>query len=234
MKEQITGLFSELTKEEPLSTLESDLTASDSCVLESVSPFFGYYHDGPMAQPEPHVYCVLDGYYSFMEVARAAEAINQSRNCPFDVAVGDLSMGRERCYVMRIKHISHYNEVAGIQFGFMDEGIGFKSRQKKIDSRMTVVRLLKFIYLYPGDNGVYMDAGNPGMGYFVLPAYVEWEEFKPLTSEVKNDTSILYFDAARISSYQNGNIQEMVRIYKEHLTPEMLMAIRDRYHKIMG
>ena len=234
MNKPITGLFSELTKEEPLSTLEPDLTASDSCVLESVSPFFGYYHDGPMAQPEPHVYCVLDGYYSVIEVARAANRINGSRNYPFDAAVGNISMGKESCHVMRIKHISHYNEVAGIQYDFMNAGIGFKPRQRKIDSRMTVVRLLKFIYLYPGEDGVFMDAGNPGMGYFILPAYVGWEEFKPLTEEVKNDTSILYFDAARISSYDKGGIQEMVRIYKEHLTPEMLRAIRDRYHKIIG
>ncbi len=234
MKEQITELFSELIKEEPLSTLETDLTASDSCVLESVSPFFGYYHDAPMAQPEPHVYCVLDGYYSIMEVARAAEGINAERNYPFDAAVGSLSMGKEICHIIRIKHISHYIEVANIQTSFMHAGIGFKPRQRKIDSRMTVVRLFKYIYLHPPEDGVFMDARNPGMGYFVLPRHVKWEDFKPLTNEVKNDTSILYFDAARISSYQKGITREMVRIYKEHLSPEMLKAIRDRYHKILG
>ncbi len=234
MKNQITELFSELIKEEPLSTLERELTAADSCVLESVSPFFGYYHDGPMAQPEPHVYCVLDGFYSIMKVARAAELINAGRNCPFDVAVGTLSMGEETCHIMRLKHISHYSAVAGIQLGFMNAGVGFKHRRRKIDSRMTVVKLFKFIYLYPGEDGVFMDAANPGMGYFTLPRFVEWEDFKLLTSEVKNDTSILYFDAARISSYQKGSTQEMVRIYKEHLSPEMLRAIRVRYEKILG
>ncbi len=234
MTNQITELFSELIKEEPLSTLERDLTAADSCVLESVSPFFGYYHDGPMAQPEPHLYCVLDGFYSIMEVTRVAERINAGRNCPFDVAAGTLSMGEETCHILRLKHISHYNEVAGIQLGFINAGIGFKPRRRKIDSRMTVVRLFKFIYLYPPEDGVFMDARNPGMGYFTLPRCVKWEDFKPLTNEVKNDTSILYFDAARISSYQKGAMKEMVRIYKEHLSPEMLRAIRDRYRKILG
>lgn len=234
MKEQTTELFSELIKEEPLSTIERDLTEANSCVLESVSPFFGYYHDGPMAQPEPHVYCVLDGFYSIMEVARAAENINAQRNHPFDVATGTLQMGKETCHILRIKHISNYIEIADIQAGFMCAGIRFKPRRRQIDSRMTEIRLFKFIYLYPPEDGVFMDARNPGMGYFVLPRHVKWEDFKPLTNEVKNDTSILYFDAARISSYHKGGIQEMVRIYKEHLTSDMLQAIRDRYQKILG
>ena len=233
MKSQTTELFSELIKEEPLSTLEQDLTEANSCVLESVSPFFGYYNDGPMAQPEPHVYCVMDGFYSFTEVARAAESINAQRNYPFDVATGTLSTGKETCHIMRIKNISHYIEIASIQAGFMHAGIGFKPRQRKIDSRMTVIRLFKFIYMYPPEEGVFMDSRNPGVGYFVLPRHVDWEDFKQLTNEVKNDTSILYFDAARISSYHKGSVQEMVRIYKEHLSPDMLKAIRGRYQKIL-
>ncbi len=234
MKEQTIELFSELIKEEPLSTLEQDLTEADSCVLESVSPFFGYYQDGPMAQPEPHVYCVLDGFYSVMEVARAAESINTQRNYPFDVATGTLSMGKKVCHFMRIKHISNYIEIANIQAGFKNAGIGFKSRQRRISSRMTVIRLFKFIYLQPIEDDLFIDVRNTGIGYFGLPYHVNWEDFKPLTYEVKNDTSILYFDAARISAYRNGRIQEMVRIYKEHLNPDMLKAIRGRYQKILG
>ncbi len=165
---KIIERYCELIKEEPLSTLEKDMTISDTCVLESTSPFFGYYHDAPMSDPDPYIYCVLDTSYSFGDIARITKKINAGRQQPLDVAVGSLTMMNKTCPVIRIKDINHYR-VKEIQELFREEGVKFKKRQRVIREQMTVIRLAKFLQLHPLGNGLYMDAADDTKGYFEVP-----------------------------------------------------------------
>ncbi len=231
-KPEIISRYSELIKEEPLSTLEKDLTISDTCVLESTSPFFGYYHDAPMSEPDPYIYCVLDQHYTYGDIARIRNMINAKRQQPLDVAVGSLSMMNKTCPVIRIKDINHYR-VKEIQELFKLAGIEFKKRQRVIKEQMTVIRLTKFLHLLPHGDGFYFDADDETKGYFVIPKYIDWESFKTLTDEAKYETSILYFDAAQATIYINESITYLVRIYKKHIDPDQLRAIRDRYMEVL-
>ena len=229
---EIFERYSELIKEEPLSTLEKDMTISDSCVLESTSPFFGYYHDAPMADPDPYIYCVLDSPCSFGEIARITQKINVGRQQPLDVAVGSLSMMNKTCPVIRIKDINHY-WVKEIQESYRNEGVRFKKRQRVIVEQMTVIRLVKFLRLKPLGDGLYMDAADDTKGYFEIPQYIDWESFKKLTEEAKYETSILYFDAAQATIFESNKITYLVRVYKKHIEPAHLGPIRDRYMRLL-
>lgn len=226
--EKIIERYSELIKEEPLSTLEKDMTISDSCVLESTSPFFGYYHDAPMADPDPYIYCVLDFAHSFGDIVRITKKINAARKQPLDVAVGSLSMVNKTCPVIRIKDINHYR-VKEIQEIFKGEGVKFKKRQRVIREQMTVIRLAKFLQLHPLGDGLYMDAADDTKGYVEIPRYIDWEAFKKLTEEAKYETSILYFDAAQATIFESNKITYLVRVYKKHIEPAHLGPIRNRY-----
>ncbi len=225
---EIIERYCELIKEEPLSTLEKDMTISDSCVLESTSPFFGYYHDAPMADPDPYIYCVLDCPYSFGDIARITKKINTGRQQPLDVAVGSLTMMNKTCPVIRIKDINHYR-VKEIQELFREEGVKFKKRQRVIREQMIVIRLAKFLQLHPLGDGLHMDAADDTKGYFEVPEYIDWASFKKLTEEAKYETSILYFDAAQATIFESSKITYLVRVYKKHIEPVQLGPIRDRY-----
>ncbi len=231
-KQEIISRYSELVKEEPLSTLEKDLTISDTCVLESTSPFFGYYHDAPMSEPDPYIYCVLEQYYTYGDIARVRNMINAQRHQPLDVAVGSLTMMNKTCPVIRIKDINHYR-VKEIQELFKSEGVVFKKRQRVINEQMTVIRLTKFMQLLPQGDGLYFDADDETKGYFEIPKYIDWESFKTLTDEAKYETSILYFDAAQATIYINESITYLVRIYKKHIDTDQLRAIRNRYMEVL-
>lgn len=231
-KPEIISRYSELIKEEPLSTLEKDLTISDTCVLESTSPFFGYYHDAPMSDPDPYIYCVLDQHYSYGDIARIRNKINAQRKQPLDVAVGSLTMMNKTCPVIRIKDINHYR-VKEIQELFKHEGVVFKKRQRVVNEQMTVIRLSKFLRLRPQGDGLYFDEDDDTKGYFEIPKYIDWESFKKLTDEAKYETSILYFDAAQATIYINESITELVRIYKKHIDTDQLRAIRNRYMEVL-
>lgn len=234
MKEsRITERYCEIIKEEPLSTLEADLTADNTCVLESTSPFFGYYYDAPMGKPDPYIYCVLDRYYSLSEILRAAENVNAHRREPVDIAPGQLYLKEKICPIIRLKDIRHFNQVHILQQSLQKEGIKFKKRQRKIKEVMGIIRLSKMIRFLPAGDGLFMDALDKTKGYFVIPRYVDWESFKKLTEEAKYDTDILYFDAARASFFENGRVVELVRVYKEHITSDDLLAVKNRYLQLL-
>ncbi len=220
--------YAELIKEEPLSTLEKDMTISDTCVLESTSPFFGYYHDAPMSEPDPYIYCALDEHYSMGDIARTTLKINSMRNLPLDVAVGSITILNRTNPAIRIKDINHYR-VKEIQEAYRDEGIKFKKRQRVITEQMGIIRLNKFLQLEDLGDGLYLDASDDTKGYFRLPHYIDWESFKSLTEEAKYETRILYFDAVRATIFESRNIVELVRIYKKQIDTVQLKAIRDRY-----
>ena len=224
--------YAELIKEEPLSTLEKDMTISDTCVMESTSPFLGYYHDAPMSEPDPYIYCALQQPFSMGEIARITARINSQRKQPLDVAVGSLTMQNKTCPAIRIKNINHYR-VKEIQEIYRAEGVQFKKRQRVIKEQMVVIRLQKFLQLSDIEDGLYLDASDDTKGYFELPRYFDWESFKTLTTEAKFETRILYFDAARATLFTSNGIVELVRIYKKHIDAEQLKAIRDRYMQLI-
>ncbi len=233
-KTKIPEYYCELIKEEPLSTLEPEMTSGNTCVLESTHPFFGYYHDAPMGKPDPYIYCVLKEHYSFGDIMRATLRINSKRRNPVDVASGKLYLLDRICHVIRLKDISHFNQVHIIQQDFQQEGIRFKKRQRNVQEQMGIIRLTKFLRLTDMGDGLYTDAADPTKAYFEIPEHISWEEFKALTTEAKYETSILYFDAAQATLFYDNKVTDLVRVYKERIGLSDLQAIRNRYHQLLG
>lgn len=226
--------YAELIKEEPLSTLQSDMIAEDSCVLESTKPFFGYYHDDQLASPDPYVYCVLEKHYSLGEILRITARVNGQRSHPFDAATGTLTIMKQTYPVLRIRELSRFCRVKQIQDLFRKEGVAFKKRQRIFNEQMGVIHLYKFLYLRPQGDGLFFDVRDTNKAYFTLPRHLDWESFKSLTTEAKYDTDILFFDAGQAMIFHDRQVVELVRIYRENLDMEKLRAIRDRYLRVLG
>jgi hypothetical protein len=226
--------FGELTKEEPLSTMAPDLIIPETMVLEASSPFFGYYNDAPMANKEPYLFFVLEECPSLPAVFRASLAVRQKVNYRFSADLGSVSLMNHTWPVIRVRDCEKYCRVRRIQQLFEAEGLRFKKMQKKIDEQMALIRLHKFFYLRPAGDGFFLDVRDPNKAYFVLPQYLDWEAFKALTTEAKYDTSILFFDAAQALYFEDKEIVDLVRIYREHLSLDKLKDIRDRYLKVLG
>ena len=231
-KSDVIQYYTEITKEEPLSTLEKDMTARNTCVLESTSPYFGYYHDEHLSKPEPFIYAVLEHYHTLGEITRCASAVNEKLRMSIDVAPGRINLMNKTCPVLRIKGINHYR-VKEIQEAFQKEGVVFKKRQRTIVDHMAVIRLTKFLYLSDLGDGLYFDLKDDTKGYFLLPEYINWEEFKKLTEEAKFETSILFFDAAKAMIFSKDQMLYIARIYKQNIDLDQLKAIRDRYYKML-
>lgn len=60
MRELITERFGTLLKQENLSCIENELLIKDTCVLESLSPFFGYYDRITTGAKPLYLYLMLE------------------------------------------------------------------------------------------------------------------------------------------------------------------------------
>jgi hypothetical protein len=226
--------FGELIKEEPLSSISDDLTLPETVVLESKSPFFGYYDDAPLSNKQPYLYFLLDECHSLNKIFRAVLSIRKTLTHPLFADLGSVNINNQRLPVIRIKGIEKYCRIRHLQKSFIEEGIKFKKSFKKISEEMAVIELQKLLRLKAVGQGLYFDNDEPSKGYFVIPEYLEWEQFKSLTTEAKYETGILYFDAAQAVIFEHNKVIDLVRIYRKDLALEKLSAVRDRYLKVLG
>lgn len=225
--------FGGITKEEPLSNVKGELLATNTCLLESAAPFFSYYSEVPDAEKPSYLYLVLEGYYSFEWILRATLNIRKKFPEPFDGAGGSITMLNNVWQVIRIRELRQYSVLSTLQNHYRDEGIEFKTQVRGFSKEMGVIRLRKFFYLHPLGGGLYLDTIRENVGYFEIPHYINWEQFKRVTDEAKFETSLLYFDAGKAYILENGAITHMVRVFRENLTIERLRGIQARYLRLL-
>lgn len=226
--------FGGVTKEEPLTTLDNDLVKSSTQVMESRTPFFGYYNDRPQVDMSAYIYLVLDGHHPFETILRATHNVLKKVNYPFDATPGSTSMQNRTCQVIRVKQLKKYCRISHIQELYTKEGIKFKKHFSNINEEMVLIRLQKFHYLKALGNEIYMDMVQPNVGYFEIPEYIPWNEFKALTVKAKYETDLLFFDAATAYFYQDRQIVNLIRIYKEDIDLGKILPIKERYLKLIS
>lgn len=226
--------FGGLIKEEPLTCLNDDILMPNTCVLESVSPFFGYYSHEPKAHQPQYLYCVLNGYFSFETITRATQNIRKNFKYPFDAVTGNITIYGVTTQVIRVRHLQHYNHISTLQRLFLDEGITFKKKTRKFENEMAMIKLRKFFWLEPVGDGIYIDKAEPHHTYFSISRQIDWESFKKLTEQVKYDPNYFYFDGAIAFIYEQSEIKDLVRIYRENFRIEEIMAIRNKYMELIN
>jgi len=233
-KEAIIERYGGVTKEEPLTTLSSDLVMANTQVMESKTPFFGYYNDEPEIETNAYLYFVLDGHHPFETILRATHKVMKKVNYPFDATPGSTSMNNRTCQVIRVKQVKRYCQISHLQELYQNEGVKFKKHFANIKGEMVLIRLQKFFYLEPVGEGMYLDQAQPKVGYFEIPDYIAWGDFKAITTKAKYETDLLFFDAATAYFYENKKIVNLVRIYKEDINIKKLRPIKDRFLKLMA
>jgi hypothetical protein len=221
--------FGGLIKEEPLTSLQDDILLSGTVVLESVSPFFGYYNFEPQAVKPRYLYCPLSGYFSFETITRATQQIRKSFHSPFDSVTGNITLHGISSQVIRMRNLENYNHISILQRLYLDEGISFSRKFRKVDDEMCMIKLRKFFFLESVGDDVFIDKGQPHHAYFVIPEQIGWEQFKKLTDQVKYDPNYFYFDGAIAFLYDQGEIKDLIRIYRENFTLDEVKEIKTKY-----
>jgi len=231
-RNSIVERFGGITKEEPVKSLPKDLVWNNTQVYEGINPFFGYYNDGPQVKNTHYLLLVLDGHHPFEVLARASDKLQKMVDFSFNATPASISFRQRTWQAIRVKNIKDYSHAIKLQELYNGEGVQFKSLSEVVAKEMAMIRLLKFFCLEQHPDGIYLDTLNPNVGYFNVPNYINWEDFKVLTKKVKYETSILFFDAATGFLAQTSKLGDFIRIYKEQMSYDRIVPIRDRYLKL--
>ncbi len=227
----ITERFGGLIKEEPLTCLEEDFLLPNTCVMESVSPFFGYYDQAPATNRPQYLYCALNGYYSFETITRATQNIRKKFPPGFDAVTGNITLYGITSQVIRIRNLEQYHQINSLQKLYIEEGINFRKKSRNFNREMTMIKLRKFFYLEEAGNDIFIDRAVAHHAYFAIPRQLDWNQFKEITTQVKYDPNHFYFDGALAFIYEDGEIRDLVRIYREKFNIDEIRSLKEKYLK---
>jgi hypothetical protein len=232
-KSVIIEKFGGLLKEEPLSCVNDESIVPGTCVLEAVDPFMGYYREVSSELRPSYFYLMLEGHYSIEQITRATISIRKNFKYGFDAAPGYINVFDQYHRTIRLRNIEHFGHIGLLQKFYREAGFVLHKKVKTFTNQSAKISLSKLFNLEPVGELMFLDRSQPHHGYFIIPRYIGWDEFRELTIEVKYETSLLNFDAASAFIYENSGITDLVRIYSENLKVEKLTAIRNRYLKLL-
>lgn len=235
-KSAIVEKFGGLVKTESLSCLEDSGLMPNACLLEARKPFSGYYNDVPGTKRPLYLYLVLDHTMNYTPetIIRATEKVKSQAGFTFDAAFGTVHFFDRTCPVIRVRDLSSYGNIRELQELYKAAGLEYRKKVKNFSDEPGLISLNKLFYLSELAEGMWIDRSQPHHAYFLIPHHIDFETFTKITTEVKYDTSLLYFDAAYAWYYEGKGIQNMIRIYREDLSIEKVTAIRDKYLHIIN
>lgn len=225
--------FGGLIKEELLSCLEDENLLPDACLLEAIAPFSGYYNDVPGVHRPLYLFLVLEGNYTADIITRATEKVRSRAGFSFDAAFGRVALFEHDCPVIRIRGLKNFDKIKALQMLYLAEGIEYRKKIRSFTNEKGMITLSKQFYFKDIGDGLLFDHEQAHHGYFHIPRFLDFETFRAVTKEAKYDTSILYFDAAYAWYFEGHGVKDMIRIYRENLTTEKLLAIKNRYLSII-
>ncbi len=234
MEHTMIERFGCLEKEEVLECLNYDKLMPNACILESQSPFRGYYERFTYGHKPLYLYLILDEFYSIEKLWRIIIKIRKKCAYKFDAVPGTLEIFDLKTQIIRVRNMDDFDNIVDLQNQFAEEGLVYHKKVMRVDGETGIVRLDKQFFFDPQGDMMYMDAFEPHHGYFIIPRHFGWTQFKQITNEVQYDINLLYFDAATAFFYESNGIIDLVRIYREGLDRDKLFAIRNGYYQIIN
>ncbi len=233
MISQIIDCYGYIVKEEKL-WCQNELSVKNTCILESLEPYPGYYGNFPH-ETKPHiVYFVTKSAYSYEEIIRIAKKIKITFPDTFNVAISSISMFENNCFAIRISNLNDYNLISQLQQEFIDHGIIFKQKNMNIENEPALIKVKKFFHLneFPESN-IYLDQNKNETGYFAIPKYIDWDQFKKIILNIKYNNTDIRFDAASGCFYSDSDITDVVRIFTKNINFNTLAEIKQSFYSRM-
>ncbi|MPQ47524.1 hypothetical protein GCQ56_10960 [Marinifilum sp. N1E240] len=223
--------FGSLLKEETLEVIDNKILPN-TIVLEATNPFPGYYeyYDGFQKDVKPHyIYLVMDKKYDLEVFTRATQKIMSYFEANFHAAVGSITIFNDVYHVIRIRRLSTYDQVKELQASYKKEGIQLKSSGSIPHNSKAMIQLDKFFALDVIEDGFYKDHIEPNHGYFTIPQKLSWEQFELLTKQVKYNMEMMHFDVSLGFIYDHFKAVDMIRVYAEDLSLDLMKKIKAKY-----
>lgn len=219
-----------ILKEETIKAVLQDKITKTS-VFEVQDAYPGYYQMLEQQQRPNFVYLLTKKSYRFEEVKRI-ESSKRPFHDHFDISTAKLMIQNKSYPSVRLKNLESYDHLNQI-VNFLDvQGVKFE-KPKKVPETKTLIKTDKIFWLEETEPGIYLDKEEKEVGYISLPKRLKWKKFETTTFLVKNNWLGKGFDAAVGHFNRHWGIEEIVRIYTQKNSPELLKTIREVYLRMI-
>lgn len=217
-----------IAKEVDLVTLDQKIIPN-TFVLEALESFPGYHGDLPGKTSPKYIYLVTSEFYTRERITRIAQTLKKFLDIDFDIAAGELLIYNDLLPCIRITNLKDYEGIRILQNCFLEEDIRFR-KKRKIKTK-GIIRIKKFFNLKEVKPGIYFDQDDPTMAYLEAPYELKWRHFEAVTLNLKRSWNITDFDAATGTFYRQGEIIDIVRVFRGKMEVPYLEKLKDLYDK---
>ncbi len=225
---KVRELIGKITLQENISPIERN-KVNGSFVIHIPNPLASYYSRFTEVNRPNSIVLVTKDPVSFEKILRATSKINQMLGLSIHGAKCELMIGRHKYSGIRLMDIDRYTKIEMIQKAYQEEGFNFHKNVKLETGTDALIRVNKFFNIIDVDDHIYQSPNNRDRFYFDIPRDVEWEEFREMTFDIKNNVAITNFDIAKGIFYEKDGITDVIRVIKPGLTLDMVKTIRQKY-----
>ncbi|SDX50642.1 hypothetical protein SAMN05444411_10695 [Lutibacter oricola] len=197
-------------------------------VINVPDPYKSYYTRFTDVEKPTSIIFVTKQPNSFEKILRVTQKINKEHNLDITGAKCEVKIGSRKLSGVRVKGINRYTEIIAIQEHYKNEGFEFAKSEKFKDTD-SIIRINRFFNIEELDEGIYKSHLEDNTYYVQVPKFMNWDDFRKYTFDIKNNITDRNYDIAKGILYDKGGIIEMLRIVKPKATVEFLKTIQQKY-----
>ena len=225
---KIRELIGKITLQENISPIERNRTKG-TFVIHIPNPLASYYSRFTEVNKPNSIVFVTKAQVSFEKILRATKIINESKGLNLNGAKCEVSIGRTKYSGVRVYGIDRYTMIEETQEAYRSLGFDFHKSVKLNKGTDAIIRVNKFFNLLDIEDKIYQSPHNKDRYYFEIPKYYDWDEFRDVTFDIKNNISVTNYDIAKGILYENDGITDVLRVLKPNISVEMVREIRQKY-----
>jgi hypothetical protein len=222
-------VIGKIIKQENISTIDQN-KLPNTFVINVPDPYKSYYNRFTHINKPSSIIFVTKTPNSFENILRTTKKINETYNLNLVAAKCEVNINRRKISGIRVRGINRYNEIPQIQQYYKDAGFDF-AKSEKFEEKEALIRINRFMNIKELEKGFYHSSTEENAYYIEIPKHLNWDEFRTMTYEIKNNISDKNYDIALGILYKNGGITEILRVVRPNISIEMLKTIQEKYLK---
>jgi len=221
-------LIGKIIIEEKISPIDRN-KINNTFVVHIPNPLASYYSRFTEVNRPNSIVLITKNPVSFERVLRATKKINAAEGMKIHGAKCEINTGSRKYSGIRIKGIERYTDIEKIQQDYINEGFELRKNERMSNDTNALIKVNKFFDLNQVDESIFQSPNNKNRFYIEIPKDVDWNKFRDLTFDIKNNVSVTNYDIAKGIFYKNDGITDMLRVIKPNITLEMVKEIQQKY-----
>lgn len=222
-------VIGKIIKQENISTIDKN-KLPNTFVINVPDPYKSYYNRFTHINKPSSIIFVTKTPNSFENILRVTKKINEANNLNLSAAKCEVVINSRKINGIRVVGINRFNDIPQIQQYYKDAGFVF-SKSEKFEDLEAIIRINRFINIKKIESGFFHSKTEENTYYIEIPKHLNWDEFKTMTYDIKNNIADKNYDIALGILYQNGGITEILRVVRPKISLEMLKIIQEKYLK---